>query len=32
MTFSLGKFCENTSGILQFVGWIVTIVKIGMPL
>lgn len=32
MTFSLGKFCENTSGILQFVGWVVTIVKIGMPL
>ncbi|MBO5475309.1 MAG: hypothetical protein J5982_02245 [Bacilli bacterium] len=30
--FSLGDFCTQTSQILGFVGWILTIVKISMPL
>lgn len=32
MNFELSTFCTNTSGILQFIGWIVTIVKIAIPL
>ena len=30
--FNMGEFCANTSNILQFVGWIVTIIKIAIPL
>ena len=32
MTFTLSTFCTHTSGVLQFIGWIVTILKIAMPL
>ena len=32
MKFSLSNFCSNTGGVLQFIGWIVTIIKIAMPL
>ena len=30
--FDLGTFCTETSQILGFVGWVLTIVKISMPL
>lgn len=30
--FDLAEFCSQTSQILGFVGWILTIVKISMPL
>jgi len=30
--FSINAFCEETSDILQFIGYIVTIIKIAIPL
>lgn len=29
--FSLADFCSKTSGLLTYVGWILTIVKIAIP-
>ena len=30
--FSLKEFCNNTGSILQFVGWVLTIIKVAMPI
>jgi len=30
--FSIAEFCDKTSDILQFIGYIVTIIKIAIPL
>lgn len=32
MNFSISEFCSNTAGILQMLGWVLTIVKIAIPL
>ena len=29
--FNIDDFCKNTSGLLGFVGWVVTIIKIAIP-
>lgn len=31
-SFNMEKFCEGASGILQFTGYIITIVKIAIPI
>ncbi len=32
MGFDLGEFCSTTADVLQFVGWILTVFKISIPL
>ena len=32
MDFELSKFCTDTADILQFVGWVVTIIKVAIPI
>ncbi len=32
MNFSIASFCASAGGILQFVGWALTIVKVAIPL
>lgn len=31
-SFNLGEFCKGSAGLLQFVGYIITIVKIAIPI
>lgn len=32
MSFNLESFCTEASGLLQLVGWVLTIIKVGIPI